>query len=278
MADPVTPEVAKVEAKHFAAGMVDQASIDAEVRAMRNLKTKKDGETVFQHEIEVPKDDIKEPNFRELNEIALEVDAVVNPVTHESRQTLVIKKLEDLKNIITKETPLTTRQLQYVGEIAADIPGIVKSVAKDTGRTEAQVKSDLKTAAASVTGILTELCNSRPFIEVLSANIGAIEVSKEMIEKKGQIKSLKEKTDREKADIDNTRKIYDDPTPGSTAAKQWFDGLPPADKIAIPNAANDYATMIQTLNDVTLGQFQRSSLTGGEIPGYQCLLNRKLTS
>lgn len=281
MADVVAPEAPKLEAKHFAAGMVDRASVDREVLAMQNLKTLKDGETVFQHEIAVPDENVKEPNFKELNDIALEVDATVNPRTRESRQSLVLKKIEDLQNIITKETPITVRQLQYVGEIASDIPAIIKSVAKDTGLTEARVKVDLRAGGAgnpSIVQILNELCDSKPFLEILSANIGNIEVSKEMIEKKGQIKSLKEKTDREKLDIDNTRKIYDDPTPGSTAAKQWFDGLSAADKIAIPNVASDYTTMIQTLNDVSLGQFQRSSLSGGEVGGYQASLQRKLTS
>lgn len=276
MADVVTPEAPKLEAKHFAAGMVDRASVDREVLAMQNLKTLKDGEAVFKDDIKVPDENVKEPNFKELKDIALEVDATVNPRTRESRQSLALKKLEDLQNIITKETPLTPRQLKYVGEIAADIPAIIKSVAKDTGLTEAQVKADLRAANPSVATILAELCDSKPFIETLSAEIGSIEVTKEMIERSGQIDSLKKRTDREEHDVDDTRKIYDDPV-GRRGAKQWFNDLAAPDKIAIPSSVSDYANMLQELNDPSLGRFQRSSISRGEIPGYLFGLQRELS-
>ncbi|KKP66208.1 MAG: hypothetical protein UR63_C0036G0003 [Candidatus Roizmanbacteria bacterium GW2011_GWC2_35_12] len=156
------------------------------------------------------------------------------------------------------------------------MPAIVKSVAKDIGLSEAQVKIDLKAASPSVAPILTELCNSREFTNLIKQNVGAIEASKEMIERTGQIDSLKKKTDREQNDIDDTRKIYDDPI-GRTGAKQWFNnGLSAPDKLAIPSAVNDYANMMQELNDASLGRFQRSTINRGEIPGYLASLNREL--
>ncbi|KKP66209.1 MAG: hypothetical protein UR63_C0036G0004 [Candidatus Roizmanbacteria bacterium GW2011_GWC2_35_12] len=64
MADAVTPEKVVLEAKHFAAGMIDRVSTDRDVVAMQQLLLKKDGLAVFTKEIEVPKDDVKEPDLK----------------------------------------------------------------------------------------------------------------------------------------------------------------------------------------------------------------------
>lgn len=278
MANVVAPEAPKLEAKHFAAAMVDRASVDREVLAMQNLKIKKDGETVFQHEIEIPRDDIKEPNFKELHDIALEVDATRNRITHESRQSLVIKKLEDLKNIVTKETPLTPRQLKYVGEVAADIPAIIKSVAKDTGLTEAQVKVDLRSANPTVTTILTELCDSKAFIDVLSGNIGAIEVTKEMIEHTGNIHAQELAIQREKNDVSTEKKLYTNPPPGPPGAKEWYEAQPPANQIAISNAVGQYENLSQLLADPTLGPLQRNGFASAvEASNYKTGVDREIS-
>jgi hypothetical protein len=278
MADPVAPEVAKVEVKHFAAGMIDRTSLDREVRAMQNLRNKKDGQAVFEKEIEIPSADLKEPNFKELSDIALEVDNTVNPRTNESRQSLLQKKIEDLQNIITKETPLSPRQLQYVGGIAADIPGVVKSIAKDTGRTEAQVKADLKAAAPSVSGILTELAESRDFVNLLRKNVGDIEPSKEMMERKGKIDSLSTKTTRKRAEIDTTRKLYDDPV-NNTGVKQWFEVQNNAAQQAqIINNVKDYNSQIALINNGQLGPLQRSAIAPADIQAYQGQLDAEIAN
>lgn len=277
MADAVAPEAVRYEAKHFAAGMVDRASVDREVLAMQNLKTLKDGEAVFKDQIAVPDENVKEPNFKELKDIAAEVDGTVNRATRESRRSLVLKKIEDLQNIITKETPITARQLQYVGAIAADIPAIIKSVAKDTGLTEAQVKADLRAANPSVTTILTELCDSKPFIEILSANVGGIEVSQEMIQRAGDIHAQELAIQREKNDVAAEKKLYTNPPPGPPGAEEWYGGLTPAQRLALENDSQLYESSKQALNNVSLGAFQRSGFsTVAEAARYQGSVDHEL--
>ncbi len=270
----MTATEATIRAEHAAAAVMREApSTKADVAALQAIKATEGAKNVFQREA-VPADTEKKPNFPEINATL----AKFNPPRPDLLATSA-----SLQEIIEGRPPAAggpDAHIKLIGSVAANMPGMVAAISKETGLTPAVVKARLRTNLTGLKPILRRLQQDEAFIGNLSKNVANIEYTEEMSDMDARLASLDNKITTTEADINKRKLEYTNAgaPPGTPpGAKEWWAGLPAADQASIRSDVPNMTRLYGQLNVPGLGTLQRSSIASAEIPAYKGNLDAELS-
>lgn len=273
-----TPQENPIRAEHAAAAVLREApSVRADVAALQALKATEGAKTMFQREA-VPSDTEKKPDF---NEIRTEL-ARFNPPRPDLQQ-----KADRLQEIIEKRAPAAgapngpDAHLKMIGEVAANMPGMVAAIAKETGLSPAVVKARLQGNLNGMRPLLRRLQADEAFIGQLSKDVANIEFSDEMADMYAKLTSLEDKITSKDTELNRQKWVYTSagaPLGTPPGAIEWWNGLSAADQASLKADVPTMARLFGNLNNSALGPLQRTSISAAEIVGYQTDINNDLGS
>lgn len=266
----MTATEATIGAEHAAAAVMREApSTKADVAALQAIKASEGAKNVFQREA-VPSDTEKKPNFPEINATL----AKFNP----PRPDLVTTST-NLQEIIEGRPPAAggpDAHIKLIGAVAANMPGMVAAISKETGLTPAVVKARLRTNLTGMKPILRRLQQDEAFIGNLSKNVANIEYTEEMVDMDAKYEALDKKVTVTQTDIDTRKKVYTNPGGVPPGAREWWAGLAPGTQTGLRNEVRTYKSAMTVLNNSNLGALARSSITPAEVGNYQTDINSEL--
>lgn len=276
MTATAAPEQQVLKVEHAAAAVLrDGTSGQADVLALQNIKTTEGAKDLFKREA-VPDEHKKEPNFTEINATLVKL----NP----PRPDLATISAR-LQEIIEGNPPAAgalggaDAHMLLVGKIAANMPGIVAAISKETGHTTNDVKTRLRGNLLGMKTILDRLLKDKEFVGKLADNVAKLEYSEEMVDADGKFTALEDKITNAEASYNSEKWKYTNvgaPVGTPPGAIEWWNGLAPADQA---NIKADVPTLVRhfgNLNVPSLGALQRASITAGEVPGYKSDIDTEL--
>lgn len=259
-AEPGAVEAPTVKLEHVTAAIVgrEKASRQADIQKLQKIWEKKGEAEMFAAEGEEPIGE-KQPNFPE-------IFSVLDNVADTNRKQILKDKATIMQEIVEKKTPLSAdAHVKAIADVIVTMPGMVVSIAKETGLTIEQVKTQIEQPNFSRTSPIGKIIEGRilkdeKFMQMLRKNIGEnLEKPDTLVQLDEEIRSKQSTYDSTKANIDSQRSLYKNNGAGS------FDKID-AIRSTTPAAFNDLKAKVDLFNNATLSLSNNSILKELGVP------------
>lgn len=223
----------------------ERASAQATVRALQTLVQTKGEQELFKAEAEEKLDE-KQPNFTE-------IEATLNTIPNANRRGELKTRANLMQEIVERRNPGTIEvgatpdvHVQMVSRVAANMPGLVAAISKETGLPILNIQTLLNNAnmtrGSAVGRILDRLSHDPNFVKVLRNNVALVEQPADAIGLNEQILASEDQINSKQRSIDTERSIYTNAA--GTGSYDSIDNL----KRANPAAFNILKAQVDTYN------------------------------
>jgi len=189
----------------------ERNSAQADVRRLQLLAKEKGEQEMFKAEMAEKLDD-KQPNFPEIY-------SVLSNIPDATRRTELQNKAKLLQEIVEKKAAGTIlagatpdAHVQFLGKVAAGMPGMVAAIAKETGQTITSTKTLLENGnfnrASAVGKIIDAHLHNESFLTKLRSDIGGIEQTENQIGFSAEIATLDADIKARETNLKTEREVF----------------------------------------------------------------------
>lgn len=243
----------------------ERASAQATVRALQTLVQAKGEQELFKAEAEEKLDE-KQPNFTE-------IEATLNTIPNVNRRNELRTRANLMQEIVERRNPGTIEagatpdaHIQMVSKVAANMPGLVAAISKETGLPILNIQTLLNNAnmtrGSAVGRILDRLSHDPNFVKVLRTNVALVEQPEEAVGLNEQIRATEDQINSKQRSIDTERSIYTNAA--GTGSYDSIDNL----KRANPAAFNILKSQVDTYNQKQTSIKNNTTLSALGISSY----------